>query len=73
MVKQNSLKQEKEILYANWNRYRGRHVLVLGKKIFSARTGKEAFRLFKKLEKDHPQMSPLIAYIPKEDTLILWL
>lgn len=69
-MKKQDLKQERQILYESWDKYRGKHVLIIGEKIFSASTGEEALKLFKKIEKENPNRVPLIAYIPKEDTLI---
>ena len=52
-------------------KYKGKHIVVIGKKIFTARTGNEANKLLDKLEKQYPGETPAITYIPKEDTLIL--
>lgn len=54
-------------------KYKGKHVVVIGGKIFTAKTGNEANKLLDKLEKQYPHETPAITYIPKEDTLILWL
>lgn len=54
-------------------RYKGKHVIVVGGRVFTAKTGNEANRLLDRLEKQHPDEVPAITYIPKEDTLILWL
>lgn len=65
-----SYNQEEKTLLAKWNSYKGKIVAVVGKKIFSAKTGKEAQKLISKIEKDY-QKTPLVTYIPKADTLIL--
>lgn len=52
-------------------KYRGKHVVVVNGKVFSAVTGQEAARIFKQVTKKYPQKKPTITYVPKEDTLIL--
>lgn len=54
-------------------RYKGKHVIVIAGKVFTARTGKEAAKILTQVEKKYPQEIPAITYIPKADTLILWL
>lgn len=54
-------------------KYRGKHVVVIQGKVFSAKTGKQANELLDRLEKKYPDETPAITYIPKTDTLILWL
>lgn len=52
-------------------KYRGKHVVVVEGKVFSAMTGQEAVRIFKQVVRKYPQKKPTITYIPKEDMLIL--
>lgn len=54
-------------------RYKGRHIVVVAGKVFAAKTGKEASKILDKLEKKYPKEIPAITYIPKADSLILWL
>lgn len=54
-------------------RYRGKHIVVIKGKIYTAKNGKEASVLFDRLTKKYPGHIPTLAYIPKEDALILWL
>ena len=54
-------------------RFRGKQVMIVGGKIFAAGTGRQAERLFQRLVKTYPRQTPLITYIPKADSLILWL
>lgn len=54
-------------------RYRGRHIIAIAGKIFTAKTGTGASKILEKVEKKYPTETPAITYIPKEDTLILWL
>lgn len=54
-------------------RYRGKHVILAGGKIYTAKTGDGAAEILKKLEKKHPDMVPEVAYFPKARSLILWM
>lgn len=51
--------------------YRGKHIIVIGGKVFTAKTGTQANKILDKLEKKYPKEIPEITYIPKADTLIL--
>jgi len=51
--------------------YRGKHIVMIAGKIFTAKTGKEASKIFDRVTKRYPGKTPSITYIPKEDTLIL--
>lgn len=51
--------------------YRGRHIIMLGGKVFTAKTGTQANKILDKLEKKYPKEIPAITYVPKADTLIL--
>lgn len=54
-------------------RYRGKHIVVLGDRIFTSKTGREASILLDKLTERHPGQSVTVSYIPKADALILIL
>lgn len=54
-------------------KYQGLHVIVLGEKVFTARTGKRASQILRRIERESPRETPAITYVPKSDTLILWL
>lgn len=54
-------------------RYRGKHVILIGGKIFTAKTGEGAAEILKKAEKDYPKEIPEVAYLPKAKSLILWM
>lgn len=54
-------------------KYRGKHLVVVAGKVFVAKTGKEANRIIDRLEKKYPAEIPAMTYIPKADTLILWV
>lgn len=63
--------QEQKTLSAKWNRYKGKIVAVMGDKIFAATSGAKAKIMIRKLEKKHGK-PPLVTYVPKADTLILF-
>lgn len=52
---------------------RGKHIIMIGGRVFTARTGKQAVRIFDKVTKQYPKQKPLVTYIPKADSLILVL
>ena len=54
-------------------RYAGKHIIMIAGKVFTAKTEKEASQLFKKLTQKYKGQTPIITYVPKEDTLILIL
>lgn len=54
-------------------KYRGKHVIVAGGQIFTAATGKGASKILDRIHKKYPKETPSITYIPKVETLILWL
>ena len=54
-------------------RYRGKHVILAGGKIYTARTGDGAAEILRKLDKKNPELIPEVAYLPKARSLILWL
>jgi len=53
--------------------YKGRHIIFVSGKVFTAKTGSEANKILDRLERKYPNEVPAITYIPKADTLILWL
>lgn len=65
-----SVSREHKTLLAKWDDYKGKIVAVVGEKVFSAKTGKQAQEMIEKLEKKYKK-PPLVTYIPKADTLIL--
>lgn len=54
-------------------RYKGKHVVLIAGKVFTAKTGTQANKLLDKLEKRYPKETPAVTYIPKANALILWL
>lgn len=53
--------------------YKGKHVIFVAGKVFTAKTGDEANIILDMIDKKYPKEIPEITYIPKVDTLILWL
>lgn len=54
-------------------RYQGKHVILIANKVYTAKTGTIANKIVDRLEKKYPKEIPAMTYIPKSDTLILWL
>ncbi|KKU15530.1 MAG: hypothetical protein UX21_C0002G0004 [Microgenomates group bacterium GW2011_GWC2_45_8] len=54
-------------------RYRGKHVILVGGKIFTAKTGEGASKILREVRDSHPHQTPEIAYLPKAQSLILWM
>jgi hypothetical protein len=55
------------------SRYAGKHLLIAGDRIYSARTGRQASRLLERIMRAKPKEMPLRVDVPAADTLILWL
>lgn len=53
-------------------RFRGKHVVLVANKIFTAKTGQGAAKILDKVFKKYPKETPEIAYLPKSHSLILW-
>ena len=54
-------------------RYRGKHIVLAAGKVLTAKTGEGVEEILKKLEKNRPDVTPEVAYLPKARSLILWL
>lgn len=54
-------------------KYEGKHIIVIGGKIYATKTGMAQVELLDKLMKKYPREKPSIAYIPDAETLILIL
>lgn len=50
--------------------YKGKHIIVVAGKIFTARTGRGASKILDMAREKYPHEIPAITYIPKADTLI---
>ena len=53
--------------------FRGKHIILVGGKVFTAKTGEGASEILKKTRKKYPNETPEIAYLPKAQSLILWM
>lgn len=67
----NETSREQKTLIKNWDKYRGSIVMVIGDQIFSTKRGASVAKIVDKIEKKFHKR-PLITYIPKEQTLILF-
>jgi len=52
-------------------RYRGKHVVLIAGKLFTAKTGEGVSEILRKLEKTYPHDTPEVAFFPKSRSLIL--
>ena len=53
-------------------KYKGRHIIIIGGKIYATKTGRAKTEILEKLLKKYPKEIPTITYIPTEDSLILF-
>lgn len=51
--------------------YKGKHVVVVAGKVFTARTGEGAAKILDEVDEQYPDDIAAITYIPDADTLIL--
>lgn len=54
-------------------RYRGKHVILVAGRVYTAKTGEGAAEILRKVRKNHPNVTPEVAYLPKAHSLILWM
>lgn len=52
-------------------RYRGKHVIRVAGKVFTAKTGEGASKILAEVRKKYPDKTPAITYIPDADSLIV--
>jgi len=52
-------------------RYRGKHVILVGGKIFTAKTGEGASKILESARRKYPKSTPEIVYLPKAMSLTL--
>ena len=55
------------------SRYSGKHVIIIGGEIYAKKTGSAKSELLEQLIKKYPEETPIVAYIPREDALVLLL
>ena len=54
-------------------KYSGKHIIIIGGKIYATNTGMASSELLDKLLHKYPREVPTITYVPREETLILLL
>ena len=59
-------------VYAS-SHYRGKRVIIIHGKVFPSPSGLRGFRKLQSLVKRYPMETPTIVYVPKAETLILFL
>jgi len=52
-------------------KYKGKHIIIIGGKIYATKSGRASSELLEKLLKKYPKEIPTITYIPYEESLIL--
>lgn len=52
--------------------YRGKHIVLIKGRIFTAKTGEGASKILKRVIDKYPDEIPEVAYLPKARSLILW-
>ncbi len=52
-------------------RYRGKHIAIVGDKVVAS--GKSPMEVWQRAKKAHPRSSPVLTYVPKDDSLVLIL
>jgi len=52
-------------------KYKGKHIIIIGGKIYATKTGRAKTEILEKLLKKYPKEIPTITYIPAEESLIL--
>jgi len=52
-------------------KYKGKHIIIFGGKIYATKTGRAKTEILEKLLKKYPKEIPTITYIPTEESLIL--
>lgn len=51
-------------------RYAGKHVAIIGDMVVAS--GESPLEVYKRAKKSHPHGRPLLAYVPKDETLVLF-
>ena len=52
-------------------RFRGRHIAIIGDRVVAS--GKSPIEVWKRAKKAYPRGKPVLAYVPKDDALVLIL
>ena len=51
--------------------HRGKHLICVGGRVFKAKDGEAAKKILSRIHRDYSHQKITLAYVPKEDTLIL--
>ena len=51
--------------------FRGKHIAIIKNKIVAS--GNNAINVLEKARKDYPNEKPVLAFVPKEETLVLFI
>ena len=54
-------------------KYKGKYVVTVKDEVYSTKSSQKRGQILEKLIKKYPKETPLVTYVPKEDTLILIL
>ena len=71
MTKKQTINSQNSLKALSSPKYRGKHLVIVKNKIFSAKTGQRAAEIFKEVIKKYPKEKPTITYVPQEGSLIL--
>ena len=72
-MKQSKTKKITMEIAVNDPKNKGYHLIVVAGKLFKAKTGEGALKMLEKVDKKFPNATPEITYIPKAQSLILWI
>ncbi len=50
-------------------RFRGKHIAIIGDRVVAS--GKSPMEVWQRAKKAHPRSNPVLAYVPKDDALVL--
>ena len=72
-MKQSKTKKITMEIAVNDPKNKGYHLIVVSGKLFKAKTGEGALKILEEVDKKFPKATPEITYIPKAQSLILWI
>lgn len=72
MTKQTLPSPEQELLIKQWGKHRGNIVMVVDNQIYSTKRAQRVNSMIREIENKFHRR-PLVTYVPKEGTLILFL
>lgn len=51
------------------SKFRGKHIAIIKNKVVAS--GSNAINVLEKAKREHPNEDPVLAFVPKEETLVL--